>query len=197
MKFLPVIIAAVLALIARSFLISVYKVPTQTMAPTILAGDYILASQLPQAPVPGSLIVFVKSNRPFIKRVIAVEGQSVEIKGGELIVSGQKCDYTALSADLEAQIFTESCGLLQRSILQPPEAAKSRLNLTQTPVQKDEYFVIGDNRNIENNLTSGELVKADQIVGKPLIVWMSYTSTQDFISKVSGVRWNRILTIPR
>jgi len=59
-----------------------------------------------------------------------------------------------------------------------------------------QYLVAADNRFVtESNPNPVEIINYDQIVGKPLMIWMSYGSTQDFISNSLGIRWNRILTI--
>ena len=201
MKFYPIIIAILMALLFRVYLVAVYKVPSQTMAPTILAGDYVLASQMHKMPAVGELVVFIKDSRTFIKRVVAVGNDEIEYHDGELFINSVKCDYVAKNenemSETPMALFQEHCGSQQRLILRPSDLMKNSMNLAKTRIATGEIFVIGDNRNFENNLTNAETIRYDQIVGKPLIVWMSYSSTQDFISKSLGVRWNRILTILR
>ena len=197
MKYLPVIIAVVAALFLRIYIISVFKVPGQSMAPTLLAGDYILAIQSHAAPALGELIVFSKNSRAFIKRVVAVENQEVEYKNGELYINDQKCTYQSLQEtdDKSFSVMDETCEGLSRKILRPQDLAKNSVSMAKTKLLPGDFLVIGDNRSFENNLTNAEILHSDQILGKPLVIWMSYASTQDFISKTLGFRWNRILTI--
>ena len=155
MKYIFLIAAILIAVFCRVFLVSVYKVSSQTMAPTLLAGDFVLVSKasfgikLPWSaegsnevyfsanPKDGDLVVFRKNSKIYIKRVLKLENSQV------LVVGDNK---------------------------EP------------------------DSKNSDNEPNTPEMISTDQIIGKPLYVWMSYSSTQDFISKTSGVRWNRILT---
>ncbi len=106
-KYSFVFVALSLALFFRLFVISVYKIPTESMAPTFLPGDFIIASQvsyglkLPWSesvwfkatPQKGDLVVFTFKTKPaisYIKRVAGVEGDEVDtLQGKQKVETGQ------------------------------------------------------------------------------------------------------------
>ena len=169
------------------------------MAPTILAGDYVMGTQIYSQPKSGELVVYIKNTKTFIKRVIASGGDEVEYKDGQFLVNGKACEYQQQEGLFDAAfvLFEENCGGGARRVLKPANSTNSPFNLAAVKLAEGEFLVASDNRSPEPNLTMAESVRSDQIVGKPVIVWMSYSTTQDFISKSLGVRWNRILTILR
>ncbi|MGZ3691144.1 MAG: signal peptidase I [Pseudobdellovibrio sp.] len=212
MKYANVIIAIILALTFRIFVVSVYKVTSPSMAPQIWAGDYVLASQISYGfkfavnqqtyfktpPQKGELVVFQQGGKIVIKRVMAEPNDIVEYNQDHLTINKSDCknsDPLPL-ADQKHTSFTETCVSLstkiirsnEQSLANPAPAAPVRLG-------QDQYLVASDNRTTENNPNPIEIIKYDQIVGKPWFIWMSYGSTQDFISSTLGFRWNRILTI--
>lgn len=218
MKYTVVVVAVVIALFCRAFLVSVYKVPTQTMAPAILAGDFILASQvaygfrtpwspesyLIAAPEAGDLVVFSKDYKTYIKRVAALAQDEFYYRDGELWINSVKCGYRALdaAAALTASLegaerllgrFEEKCGEVMRTVIKPVSSASVADPGPAVKIPSGKILVVSDNRNGEQD-SEAELIAADQIIGKPLFIWMSYASTQDFISGSLGIRWNRILT---
>ena len=105
-----ILIAAVLALTIRAFVVQAFKIPTGSMRPTLIEGDRILVNKflygakipgtpwrLPvvRAPRRGDVIVFVAPedrHRDFIKRFVAMEGDLIEIKNFHLWVNGQRVD---------------------------------------------------------------------------------------------------------
>lgn len=209
MQYKAAAVAIIFAIICRVFLLSVYKMPSHSMAPEVLAGDFILASQvsfgfkLPvnneiyfkSEPKSGELVVFTKGGKSFVKRVVAVPGTDVEFSENQLSLNAAKCSYEARTElDLEREYIKENCGD-SRAVIRSKESAKSTF-VAPVKLGPDQYLVAADNRFVsDSNLTPLEVIDYDQIVGKPLLIWMSYGSTQDFISKTLGIRWNRILTI--
>lgn len=209
MRYAIVAATVMVALFCRAFLVSVYKVPTQKMAPTILAGDYVLASKSSYGlkfpwsesvyflakPERGDLIVFHKNSQIFIKRVIGVPRDEVESINGEYQINSIKCVYKMLekNEDPNYRIYEEKCGESQRNIIRPI-AENKLVQMSKTKLGDLQFLVANDNRNLESDPNLAELISNDQIIGKPLLVWMSYSSTQDFISNTLGIRWNRILT---
>lgn len=217
MKYLIIIFVILGALFCRLFVISVYKVSSQSMAPTILAGDFILASQLSYGfkspwtgeiylkakPSRGDLVVFQKNSKIFIKRILAIEGDEFEVMNGEYYINSTKCDYS-LSKKEENNLygfFDEICDSLNFKIIKFLDNLKS-YSIPKTKLKESQIFVDRDHRNITNELKTdlavdsnpAETISTDQIIGKPILIWFSYSSTQDFISDASGIRWNRILT---
>ena len=209
MRYAIVVVTIIAALFCRAVFVSVYKMPSQKMAPVILAGDFIFSSKaayglkFPWAedvyfrtmPEHGNLVVFTKNSKIFIKRVLAVPQDEVEIISGEIWLNSVKCDYTDFekTEDLLFRVFEEKCGDSMRKIIKLTDSSKF-VQTSKLKLNNAQFFVANDNRNIEDDLSSAEMISSDQIIGKPLFVWISYSSTQDFISKTLGIRWNRILT---
>ena len=105
-----IIIALILALLIRTFVIQAFKIPSGSMIPTFEIGDRIFVSKfiygakipftdirLPalRQPQRGDIIVFVSPETPkkdFVKRLVALEGETVEIKGGNILINGKEID---------------------------------------------------------------------------------------------------------
>jgi signal peptidase I len=209
MKYAIVISAIIMALFCRAFLVSVYKVPSQSMAPTIISGDFIFALQtsygvkfpwskevyFSSKPQRGDLVAFLKDSKIFIRRVLAIEQDKIEYIRGEFWLNSEKCIYgpSQVFMDVEMNLSEETCGAISHKIIRPADLSKS-IQIQKIKLENSQIFVASDNRSTENNPNMAEIIELDQIIGKPLFVWMSYSSTQDFISQTLGVRWNRILT---
>lgn len=209
MQYKAAAVAIIFAIICRVFFVSVYKMPSHSMAPSMLAGDFILASQVSfgfkfpvnnetyfrATPKVGSLVVFTKGGKSYVKRVVALPGTPVEFVENQLVLDSNKCSYENPSElDTDRESVTEVCAE-SRSIIRAKDNAKSTF-VAPAKLDEKQYLVAADNRFVtESNPNPVEIINYDQIVGKPLMIWMSYGSTQDFISSTLGVRWNRILTI--
>src|SRR5215831_9032254 len=108
-------VALLLALVIRTFVVQAFKIPSGSMLPTLQVGDHILVNKfiygprleipltqlslgrLPglRKPKPGDVIVFIwpkDRSKDFIKRVIAVEGQTVEVKNRQVLIDGKPMD---------------------------------------------------------------------------------------------------------
>ena len=129
--------ALVLAFVFRATAVQSHEVPTGSMEPTIMPGDRILASRIPYVflePGPGDIIIFTPPERipgraknflgmviPFVKRVIAAEGDVVEVTHGIVYRNGVPLDEPYLNCDPHYRL--------------PPQV-----------VPDGELFVLGDNR---------------------------------------------------
>lgn len=212
-KYIVVVSALILALVIRGFAISMYKVPTNTMAPHMLAGDYVMSSQLSfklqiplidspadMVPKTNELIAYVKNSKVFIRRVLAVPQDTFSMQDGVLHVNSADCQYgEGLQVATENPLVflkdqTETCGAFSRRIWQSETVAGGPDNWASTKLTAGQFLVGSDNRARENNPQVIDVIQFDQIIGKPILIWMSYSSTQDFISGSKGIRWNRILT---
>ena len=149
-----IIAAAVFALLRLT--VQSYTVVMSSMEPTFQQGDCIMVSKVSyrsSGPQRGDVIVFNPpaphddSPYPFIKRVIGLPGETVEIKDGEVSING-----TPLEEDEYIPI-------------QP------NYTMSTTQVPEDEYFVLGDNRNNSTDSSKGWTVPRENIIGK---AWFTY-----------------------
>jgi len=135
------------------------KVIGESMEPTLYHGQDVLINRVAykfMSPKSGDIIVFLPNgnanSHDYIKRVVAVPGDTVQIKDGKLYVNGQEQDSNDSLYDK-----MEDAGI-----------ASNKIKLTD-----DEYFVLGDNRNSSEDSRSANIgtVKLNSIIGK---VWYHY-----------------------
>ena len=164
-----IIMAVVLALFVRTFFIQAFKIPSESMENTLLVGDFLFANKfiygaklplvnkrLPAVrdPRPGDIIIFKypgDQKTDYIKRCVAVEGQTVELKGSRLYVDG---------------------------VLQDEDYAKYIHGSTYGPkvVPPGHIFMMGDNRdNSADSRVWGPLSK-DLILGKAMFIYFSWNN---------------------
>jgi len=192
------IVAVILALIIRTFLFQAFKIPSGSMLDTLQIGDHLLVNkfiygtQLPfstehylafREPLRGDVIVFEfpedenKSyfqRRDFIKRVIGVPGDTIEIKAKQVYVNGKR--------------FSLPQEVHQDNQIIPAEASP-RDFAGPFKVPKDSYFVMGDNRDYSYDSRFWGFVNKAKIKGLAFIKYWSWNSKADLLHKV---RWNRI-----
>jgi signal peptidase I len=188
------VIAFVIALLIRTFLVQAFKIPSSSMEPTLLVGDHILVSKfiygirIPyigkkfltfHKPERGDIIVFVYPEDPkkdFIKRVIATEGEKVQIKNRKILVNGK-------AVDDPWGVYGEGGGLFIPRDFQP------RDNYGPKVVPPNSLFVLGDNRDNSQDSRYWGYVDLTAVKGKAFIIYFSYNKTaSDLLDKV---RWNR------
>ncbi|MEE8317617.1 MAG: signal peptidase I, partial [Candidatus Omnitrophota bacterium] len=94
----PIVIAVILALIIRAFIVQAFKIPTGSMKPTLIEGDRLLVNKFIykfREPERGDIIVFVSpedKKKDFIKRLVGLPGETVEISNGTILISGKAVD---------------------------------------------------------------------------------------------------------
>ncbi|MBN1913532.1 MAG: signal peptidase I [Candidatus Omnitrophica bacterium] len=166
------VVAAVIAFgIIRPFIIEPFKIPTGSMRPTLLEGDLILVSKftygarvpftnlrLPglSKPKRGDVIVFrypVDLSKNFIKRLIAFEGEGVEIKDGSIYI-----DQRPLLGDLFSKRYYYNRG----------EFAREGQKIT---VPELSYFVLGDNSGSSQDSRYWGYVPKRNLVGKAIVIF--------------------------
>jgi len=194
-----IVIAIVLALFIRTFIVQAFKIPSGSMIPTLLIGDHILVSKfiygvkLPfvnTTIIPGAdpdyqdIVVFEYPKDPkkdYIKRVIGLPGDMVEIKDKVVYINGEKIN------DSHAY-FSDTRG--------SPLINRPRDNYGPVKVPDDSIFVMGDNRDHSYDSRFWGFVQKDALKGKAFIVYFSW-DTSDFdwtLSKLVDidVRWSRL-----
>jgi signal peptidase I len=179
------IVALVLAFIIRSFVVQAFKIPSGSMLQTLQIGDHLLVTKFAygvkipftntmiierDGPERGDVIVFDFPEDPskdFIKRVIAVPGDVIEIREKKVFLNGEE---------------------LQESYIQHVDASASvprRDNFGPVMVPENKYFVMGDNRDESYDSRFWGFVERNTIAGKALILYWSWES-------LTNVRWERI-----
>jgi signal peptidase I len=155
---LIVILIAVAIFVGLRLTIQTYIVYGPSMEPNYWEKEWIIVNKLAyksSTPQTGDIIVFqppISSTKPFIKRIIGLPGESVEIKNGTVYV--HKTDGRVV--------------ILQEPYIKEPFSTTYRSNV----IPENEYFVMGDNRNNSSDSRGGWLVSRDKIVGKALVsIW--------------------------
>jgi signal peptidase I len=161
-----------------------FSIPTPSMEPTILTGDHVLANKLEyqhRLPERGDIIIFRPPSHPgqtWIKRVIGLPGDTVEVRDGAVILNGKKLERDrvppeALRVPVEGPVFEESIAGRRYCILigkeKGPEQAK-------TTVPEGACYVLGDNRGrSEDSRAIGPVPLADVLAGVPYIYYPAAT----------------------
>jgi signal peptidase I len=206
-SFFPVILAV---LLLRSFLIEPFRIPSGSMMPTLLVGDFILVNKykygirLPVLnkkvyelgePERGDVVVFRFPKDPsvdYIKRVVGVPGDHIVYRDKTLLVNGEKIaqipqgTYIGMGSGLSmsgADLRREDLTGVKHDILVVP---KIRGVSSDVVVPEGYYFVMGDNRDNSNDSRYWGFVPEGNLVGKAFMIWMNWDSAAD------GVGWGRI-----
>jgi signal peptidase I len=187
--FESVVIAVILAFFIRTFIVQAFKIPTGSMEQNLLIGDHLLVNKfifgptassiertlLPTASVKrGDVVVFKypeEPDRDFIKRVIGLPGETIEIREKKVSVDGKQLQ----------EWYTH--------FLMPPAAASSELHeVTSSDVRErygpvmvppNQYFVMGDNRDNSQDSRYWGFLPRDYIKGKALVIYWSYESDRE------------------
>lgn len=146
--------AIVFALVIRSFAVASFYIPSGSMEPTLHENDRVIADRFSytfnlRRPQCGDIIIFRYPEDPkvdYIKRVIGVPGDVVEIRLGEVLVNGEP---------LQENYIAES----------------PHYDLEPTPVPDGEYFVLGDNRNRSRDSHIWGFVPQRNLVGEALVIY--------------------------
>jgi len=168
-------------------MLEAFYVPSKSMYPTIHFGERVLANKIAYRSEPvcrGDVIVFINPNKRYqmnIKRVVALPGDTVEIKNNELLVNGKKLEtakvgYSDAGDDkqLAGQIFEEtSNSATYRILVASPTSTKSAGDacykgneFTRTTVPNGHCFVLGDNRNNSHDSRNYGAVPLSDIIGR-------------------------------
>ncbi|MCB2183470.1 MAG: signal peptidase I [Desulfobulbaceae bacterium] len=184
-----IIIALILALFIRTFVVQAFKIPSGSMIPTLLIGDHILVNKFSYGvknpyngvtwiplgtPERGDVIVFKYPENPsqdFIKRVVGVAGDRIAIKNKKLFVNG-KPFHVENAVHLDSHIFSGPM---------PP-----RDNFGPVTVPQNSLFVMGDNRDNSHDSRFWGFVDLKAVKGKAFMLYWSWNKEK------FSVRWQRI-----
>ncbi len=210
----PFLIAAVIALFIRQFGVEAFKIPSGSMKPTLTIGDHLLVNKfvygprIPfadsrifawQEPKRGEIIVFKypeDEKKDFIKRVVGLPGDKIEIKNGRLLINEQPVKTTEKDLytdkkqmgdryyEIKAQLLEEQLGTVKHEI----QYYKNQSGYDFGPilVPKESVFVMGDNRDDSQDSRFWGFVNYKKIIGRALIIYWSWDGGDRW------VRWERI-----
>jgi len=196
--FFPVILVV---FVLRSFVVEPFRIPSGSMLPSLLVGDFILVNKFSYgirlpivntkvldlgAPARGDVAVFRfprDESINYIKRVIGLPGDRIRYEGkrlyinGELVPQGQATAYTVQHNGevlYEAARMTERLGGVEHAILVSATPDHSSREYIVPP---GHYFVMGDNRDHSNDSRYWGFVPEENLVGKAFLIWFSWDST--------------------
>jgi len=192
-----IVIALLLALFIRTFIIQAFKIPSGSMLPTLQIGDYLLVNKfiygikvpftgttlIPISdPKPNDIVVFEFPKDPdldYIKRVIAVAGDIVEIRNKKIIINGKP--------------FTDLHGVFKDPAIHPA-ALDPRDNFGPVTVPAGKIFTMGDNRDNSSDGRFWGFVDLKAIRGKAWIIYWSWDVHAPLFSLelLRSIRWGRI-----
>jgi signal peptidase I len=173
-----ILVCVIFVIFTRAFVFQQSKIPSGSMEDTLLVGDYILVNRFVYAPAAsewerkllpvreierGDVIVFKFPDAPevdYIKRVIGLPGDSLEIKGSEVWVNGVRLDEPYVPEKYHSRD------------MRPPEV-----------VPPDSYFCMGDHRNLSMDSRTWGFVPRSLVKGRALLIWWSYPDERDALTK--------------
>ncbi|MDE0652299.1 MAG: signal peptidase I [bacterium] len=160
---LTVAIAIVLSLVIRSFVAHAFHVESSSMEPTLAPGDRILVNKLASNPSRGALVVFSRPDGDLVKRVVALEGETVYFEDGLLKIG----DSWLLEPYLSA-----GTGTYVRSTIPNCDPTEGFGGNEACTVPEDHVFVLGDNRRVSfDSRNFGPIPRSDLIGNAALQFW--------------------------
>ena len=184
-KWLKELIAVIIiVLFIRAFFVQAYNIPSGSMKPTLLVGDFILVNKLVyrlSEPQRGDIVVFkwpVNPQIDFIKRIIGMPGDIIEVKGERVYINGEEL-YLKLIDKVQED---GTIKLIYEETL--PNGLKHKIALYENPfmfrkdvgpirVPEGHYFVMGDNRDNSEDSRYWGFVPRENIVGKAFVIYFS------------------------
>lgn len=196
--FFPVLFVV---LVLRSFIVEPFQIPSASMVPTLQVGDFILVNKfayglrmpVTQAkivdtgkPERGDVMVFFPPDDPryFIKRVIGLPGDHVQLFDNQLFINGEKIEQNSVKGptlagygyDIVEENIEGKRHLIRKHRV--PGRMGRRISVV---VPAGHYFMMGDNRDNSSDSRSWGSVPEENIVGKAFAIWM---------------HWDNLLSLP-
>jgi signal peptidase I len=193
------VVAFILATFIRTFVVQAFKIPTGSMENNLLIGDHLLVNKVVYSPSlgrfedvgmgkrpiqRGHVVVFKypdDANRDFIKRVIGLPGETIEIRAKRVYINGQPLDEPYVHF-LEPPLRPEDPEYGIRSDGQGD-------NYGPQTVPEGKLFVMGDNRDNSKDSRYWGFLPADQVKGRALMVYWSYEASREEYHRTGYVEW--------
>ncbi|MGE0043232.1 MAG: signal peptidase I [Vicinamibacterales bacterium] len=204
--FESIVVAVILALFVRTFIFQAFKIPTGSMEPNLLVGDHLLVNKfvfgpsaldaelgvLPMRPIRrGDVIVFKfpeEPDRDFIKRVIGLPGETVELRNQQVYIDGTPIDEPYAHYLFPPVPDGEGGGGDVRDHYGP------------VTVPDGHYFMMGDNRDNSEDSRYWGFLPQSYVKGRALVIYWSFDSAPGgnaVTGFFSGTRWGRLLHLIR
>jgi signal peptidase I len=196
--FESICVAVILAFFVRTFVVQAFKIPTGSMENNLLIGDHLLVNKFVFAPTltsiektllpidpirRGDIVVFKYPEDPardFIKRVIGLPGDTIEMRNKKVYLNGKPLDepyvhflYPPAEGDSSAPDIGDG---------------DRREGFSLMTVPADKYFMMGDNRDNSQDSRWWGFLDRDHVKGKALFVYFSFGE-----GGIANVRWSRLL----
>jgi signal peptidase I len=209
-SFFPVVL---IVLLLRSFLAEPFRIPSASMMPTLLIGDFILVNKFTYGirlpvfntkiiemgkPARGDIVVFRYPKDPtvdYIKRVIGLPGDKITYDNKKLYVNDKPVNYKSLGTyqgvgqgeDMTGaeQLQEDLTGIKHNILIKHDSSSAEGVYV----VPEGSYFVMGDNRDNSNDGRYWGFVPEENLVGKAFFIWMSWDLDHN------GVGFDRIGTV--
>ena len=199
--FESICVAVILALFVRTFVVQAFKIPTGSMENNLLIGDHLLVNKFVFAPTltraedallpidpirRGDILVFKYPEDPerdFIKRVIGLPGETIEVRDKRVYVNGQPIEEPYVQ-----YLFPFEPGNADDGGVRDFDVRRTYGPVT---VPGDHYFMMGDNRDNSQDSRYWGFLPRHYVKGKALFVYFSFGESSSGLPGL--VRWNRIL----
>ena len=197
-----IVIALILALFVRTWVVQAFKIPTGSMENNLLIGDHLLVnkfvfgptlSRVDRAVLPvrdirhGDILVFkypIDPQRDFIKRVVGLPGDTIELKAKKVYINNQPLDEPYVHFLTPASEGGEVTSMDVRERYGP------------VTVPPDQYFVMGDNRDNSQDSRYWGFLPRDHVKGKAMMIYWSYESgREDYADDGLGATIRRTLSV--
>jgi len=205
----------VVALFILTFSVQPFRIPSASMEPTLLVGDFLFVDK--DISTAGGfvslastgfiqrddIIVFhypVNPSKDLIKRVVGLPGDRLRLRGGHVYIDGRAVaePYAVFRASA-AESYRDDFPRVDRA--DPGVDSRWWIQMHtlvangELTIPADSYFVLGDNRNDSEDSRYWGLVPREAIVGKPFLIYLSLDQAAS--SLLNFARWDRTLSIPR
>ena len=197
-----IVIAVILALFVRTWVVQAFKIPTGSMENNLLIGDHLLVNKFMFGPTAtsighkllpvrdirrGDVIVFKYPDEPdrdFIKRVIGLPGETLELRAKKVYIDGQPLDEPYVH-------FLEPASDAQETTLFD---VRERYGPVRVP--EGQYFVMGDNRDNSQDSRYWGFLPRHYVKGRALMIYWSYESgREDYLDEGAGATAKRMFSV--
>ena len=206
-SFFPVLL---IVLLLRSFLVEPFRIPSGSLEPTLMPGDFVAANKFEYGlrlpvlhtkilglgePKVGDITVFRYPRDPsvnFIKRIVGVPGDKISYINKVLYINnmiqpqkdiGPALDYDSNGNAIPMEKYLETINHISHYIYENPAVPAQNFTVTVPP---GNYFAMGDNRDNSEDSRYWGFVPDNNLIGKAFLIWFSWDDNTD------SIRWNRM-----